>query len=406
MSTSDYNKITSIIDNISRDYTYNPESNNIICIDISNSRIGINTLDPEYSLHISGGTLFCSVIRCVNLNVNKINGVLYNITLEIVNSNIIPSNNNSLTLGNVNTYWSNAYIRDLSVTSIDISKNILPLLPNSSDLGSSLKRWKTIFVDDISVNTINGATALPITISSLTNNGTLLDISKGKIIAKTISAETISVTSDILLYDISLKSKINTIINSFDKVCTEIATIEITKKKNTPPGGDTPQELYDKEISKMLSDIGTLKSIFAEGLAENLISNTIAENDPDSQKDLAAISILLPSLEMNVPGEEAIKNKKLETAKMEQQKEDTIAELTRKLEQKNAELQQKDTELQQNQEQIEELKGLILKSKNVMRQFISKNNIKYVEEKENITEDSIIKDKSKVIGDHDEGDQE
>ena len=224
MSTSDYNKITSIIDNISRDYTYNPESNNIICIDISNSRIGINTLDPEYSLHISGGTLFCSVISCVNLNVNKINGVLYNITLEIVNSNIIPSNNNSLTLGNVNTYWSNAYIRDLSVTSIDISKNILPLLPNSSNLGSLLKRWKTVYVDNISVNSINR-----ISINSLTNNGTLLNISTGQIIATTISAETISSNSDIFLYDISLAAKINEIINRVNNLSHGLSHIPIIK---------------------------------------------------------------------------------------------------------------------------------------------------------------------------------
>ena len=229
MSSSDYNKIISTINSVSQDYTYTPDPNNLICIDTSNNRIGINTLNPEYSLHISGGTLFCTDISSTNINIDKINGELYSSdgrpNLEIVNSNIIPSNNNSFTLGTVGKNWRNAYIHDLSVTSIDISENILPLLPNSSDLGSSLKRWKTIFVDDISVNTINGATALPITISSLTNNGTLLDISKGKIIAKTISAENIYISQDIFLYDISLIGKINAIISRVNDLSISLTAI-------------------------------------------------------------------------------------------------------------------------------------------------------------------------------------
>ena len=57
MSNSDYNKIISTINSVSIDYTYSPDPNNLICIDTSNNRIGINTLDPEYSLHISGGDI-------------------------------------------------------------------------------------------------------------------------------------------------------------------------------------------------------------------------------------------------------------------------------------------------------------------------------------------------------------
>jgi len=60
MSNSDYNKIISTINSVSRDYTYSPDPNNLICIDTSNNRIGINTLNPQASLHISGGTIFCS----------------------------------------------------------------------------------------------------------------------------------------------------------------------------------------------------------------------------------------------------------------------------------------------------------------------------------------------------------
>ena len=42
MSDSNYNKIISTINSVSRDYTYSPDPNNLICIDTSNNRIGIN----------------------------------------------------------------------------------------------------------------------------------------------------------------------------------------------------------------------------------------------------------------------------------------------------------------------------------------------------------------------------
>jgi hypothetical protein len=70
MSSIDYNKIISTINSVQQDYTYTPDTNNLICIDTSNNRIGINTLDPQYSLHISGGTIFCS-----NLYVTEISNV-------------------------------------------------------------------------------------------------------------------------------------------------------------------------------------------------------------------------------------------------------------------------------------------------------------------------------------------
>jgi hypothetical protein len=224
MSNSEYNKITSTIDSISRDYDYSPDSNNLICIDTSNSRIGINTLDPLYSLHISGGTLFCPDINSANLSVNKINEVAYFGSFTNIVSDLTPSNNNTYKLGTVDKSWSNVYIRDLSVTSIDISKNMLPLRNNNSTLGSSLYTWKTIFADDLSVNTINR-----LSINFLTNNGTLLDISKGQIYAKTISAETISSNSNIILYNISLATKINTIINRVNDLSTTLVPIPIIK---------------------------------------------------------------------------------------------------------------------------------------------------------------------------------
>ena len=57
MSNSNYNKIISTINSVSSNYSYVPDPNNLICIDSSNNRIGINTLNPMYSLDASGGTI-------------------------------------------------------------------------------------------------------------------------------------------------------------------------------------------------------------------------------------------------------------------------------------------------------------------------------------------------------------
>jgi hypothetical protein len=47
-----------------------------ICIDTSNTRIGINTLDPSYSLHIMdydySGNMYVSEFTCISSNINSI----------------------------------------------------------------------------------------------------------------------------------------------------------------------------------------------------------------------------------------------------------------------------------------------------------------------------------------------
>jgi hypothetical protein len=57
MSNSEYNKIISTINSVSSSYSYTPDPNNLICIDSSNNRIGINTLNPLAAIDISGGDI-------------------------------------------------------------------------------------------------------------------------------------------------------------------------------------------------------------------------------------------------------------------------------------------------------------------------------------------------------------
>uniref|UniRef100_A0A6C0DWU8 Fibronectin type-III domain-containing protein n=1 Tax=viral metagenome TaxID=1070528 RepID=A0A6C0DWU8_9ZZZZ len=92
MSNSDYNKIISTINSVTQDYTYTPDPNNLICIDTSNNRIGINTIEPSCSLHISGGDIIvnniyantiCGSVIKINANANASSDI---ITIDISNS--------------------------------------------------------------------------------------------------------------------------------------------------------------------------------------------------------------------------------------------------------------------------------------------------------------------------------
>ena len=77
MSTSNYNKIISTINSVSSNYSYLPDPNNLICIDTSNNRIGINTLNPTQSIDVSGGTIKANnfMINDISLNV-KLNEII------------------------------------------------------------------------------------------------------------------------------------------------------------------------------------------------------------------------------------------------------------------------------------------------------------------------------------------
>ena len=95
MSTSDYNKIISTLNSVSSSYTYVPDRDNLICIDSSNNRIGINTLNPLYSIDVSGGSIRGNDFRFANntitlktlLNqmINKINDICGNNLVSVLN---------------------------------------------------------------------------------------------------------------------------------------------------------------------------------------------------------------------------------------------------------------------------------------------------------------------------------
>jgi hypothetical protein len=54
----------------------------------------------------------------------------------------------------INKRWSNAFIRDTSVSSIDVRDNINPLTNNSGSLGASNRMWGNAYIRDLRVNNI------------------------------------------------------------------------------------------------------------------------------------------------------------------------------------------------------------------------------------------------------------
>lgn len=72
--------------------TFQIDQGNLIAIDTSNNRIGINTIDPEYSIHVNDGT-----IKTTDLIVDDINTVnfsqliqdLKQLYTDISNSDVI-----------------------------------------------------------------------------------------------------------------------------------------------------------------------------------------------------------------------------------------------------------------------------------------------------------------------------
>jgi len=81
-----------------------------------------------------------------------------------------PTISTNTSLGRISRYWGNAYILDLSVSSIDVSANLTPLISSGSNLGTSLKPWGNANIINLSATSINTVTNLS---PATTNTGNL-----------------------------------------------------------------------------------------------------------------------------------------------------------------------------------------------------------------------------------------
>jgi cytoskeletal protein CcmA (bactofilin family) len=114
MSSSDYNRIVSTVNSVSSNFSFVPDLNNVIVIDTSNNRIGINNTNPEYSLDISG-----------NVENKHLGIITPNLTIcgGYVHSSLIPNNNYQYDLGNISKPWNSIHCSSGNFQNIDLSIN-------------------------------------------------------------------------------------------------------------------------------------------------------------------------------------------------------------------------------------------------------------------------------------------
>ena len=189
MSTSGLNKIVTSVSALTDNITL-PNSNNVVCIDTENSRIGVKTASPQYDIDVSG-----------TINSNKL------ITVDVQSTKIITSEvqTNIINISNCDIRFSNNYLTfDKSIfVNNDISCNntINGLtgkfgIASSTTLDSSFAninnlRFTNISGSTIYVNTIKPFTRTDISINANINLDGSLNMPGG-----TAYIGTLNVTSD------------------------------------------------------------------------------------------------------------------------------------------------------------------------------------------------------------------
>jgi hypothetical protein len=208
------NKIVANVKQTSETTNNYINSNNIVCIDTSNNRIGINTKYPRYSIDVSNSsslnneniTIFTPILETIS-------GIITNID----SSNI--SCNNQITSTNL-TVTNNTVLSNLAIGSIDFSnqtttsQSIILEIGSNNDLSTN-----KFFINEISSNIIDSSNIISQSIIlngdlSYNPGGNPLDIYCRKLIgniepqnittqqvnATTISGDSLTITSDVSFF--------------------------------------------------------------------------------------------------------------------------------------------------------------------------------------------------------------
>ena len=250
----DYNKIITTVNSLTQDLTVIPDQNDVIIIDTSNTRIGINTLNPRYSIDVRG------IINSTNLHIEG------QTTIQDISAKDISCRNISAEILDISklTVKGTSFVQDISAK--DISAHTLNIIGNvriEGDLtlvgvqegtetgtvegdtyfqknvtvlnelsaGSIRVRGKSVLQDisakDVSCITISAET---LDVSNLTvrYKSFLQDISAKDISCITISAETLDISKLILRNLISLQD-----ISAKDISCRNIHAQELDISKLT-----------------------------------------------------------------------------------------------------------------------------------------------------------------------------
>jgi predicted acyltransferase (DUF342 family) len=144
-----YNKILTTVNSVTSNYSFTPDLSNVIVIDTSNNRIGINTVNPKYSIDVSGGlsdisgTIRCGEIIIGTADIKELfvsSNTLYVGGIPALSRNI----NNELVIGDSNnsSILNNVGINLMSVTNLNVNgdasiNNVLEVSNNLIVLGDT-----------------------------------------------------------------------------------------------------------------------------------------------------------------------------------------------------------------------------------------------------------------------------
>ena len=101
MSSVNYDKIISTVNSVTQNITVIPDQDNVIMIDTSNNRIGINTLHPSYSIDVKDNP--------------DMSGIIYgdHIRTDTVIGDLKPDIDICYNLGSSDKQWNNMYVKHI-----------------------------------------------------------------------------------------------------------------------------------------------------------------------------------------------------------------------------------------------------------------------------------------------------
>ena len=265
-------------------------SNNIVCIDTSNNRIGINTKNPRYSIDVSNNdslnneniTIFTPILETIS-------GIITNISsTDIICNNKITSTNLKVT--------GQTELSSLTIGSIDFSnqdtggQSIKLEIGSQNDLSTN-----KFFINEISSNIIDSSNIIS---RSIILNGDLSynpdekpldiycrklfgqiepqDITTTQVKAKTISGDSLTITSDAsFLLNVFISGELSC--NSIKVTTISADTIKLNNQIEAINfKGENSDFSYIKTIS--LDFIDTISGITLKLLNTEISSNIITTN--------------------------------------------------------------------------------------------------------------------------------
>ena len=117
MTSQQYNKILTTINSVTSNYSFTPDLDNVIVIDTSNNRIGINTANPECSIDVSNGKIKTENLTILgDASINNIKNLYINNDSAIDNGMYL--NNNKI------LYYDNNLLK-LDSSNIRILGNVI-----------------------------------------------------------------------------------------------------------------------------------------------------------------------------------------------------------------------------------------------------------------------------------------